>query len=169
MRLFATFFATLVLTGPLTGCTSPEAPTPIQRDEPKPTPKPGTAPTEIEGPGDPGPAPTEASAGDLADPPWFDTAKIEHAKVLQAKNQAKVGPNTATATLLELAPETTPLACMAAIRSEMAKTIPDLPQAVPGDKDRLTLQGKADSYSYTVVCGPGKTGQTTLYLSYTDL
>lgn len=167
MRLFATYFATLSLTGLLTGCTS-EAPTPSERNEPKPTPTPATL--EVEPARDPGPASTEAAAGTgLADPPWFDSAKIDHAKVLQARNQAQVGTSTATATLLELAAETTPADCMAAIRSEMAKTISDLGEAVPGEKDRLTLQGKTDSYSYTVVCGPGKAGQTTLYLSYMEL
>lgn len=170
MRLFAT----LLIAGLLTACSSAEAPTPTKDSEKKIAkedlrPEPSSGPPSIEAPVAPATHSTEASASELPTPAWFDSAKIDHAKVLQPKNQAKVGTNLATAMLLELDPGTTPRDCIASISSEMAKTLGEVAEAVPGEKDRMTLQGKTDSYSYTVVCGPGKDGQTTLYLSYTDL
>lgn len=163
MRLFATsVFAAL-----LTGC--PSAPTPTKadaKDVRKEASSADAEPKRAEPASDPQTPPV--SELDVT-PAWFDTAKIAHAKILQPINRAKVGPSTATAMLLELAPGTTTADCMTSVRSEMAKTVSDLVEAVPGEKDRLTLQGKTADYSYTVVCGPGKDGQTTLYLSYTQL
>jgi hypothetical protein len=168
----------MLIAGLLSGCPSSSSPTatdekknakedlpPAKSDPPPATEKPVV---ELEPPVGPGTTSTPADPAQLADPPWFDTAKIEHAKVLQPRNQAKVGASTATAILLELDPGKTAQDCMAAVRTEMAKTVGDVAEAVPGDKGRLTVQGKTSTYSYTVVCGPGKDGQTTLYLSYTS-
>jgi hypothetical protein len=170
MRLFATFvFAAL-----LTGCPSAPAPTKADaKDMKKEAGPPADRAIEIVPAPAPGTPQPEAGASELDSldtiPSWFDTTKIAHAKILQPINRAKVGASTATAMLLELAQGTTTADCMASVRSEMLATIPDLAEATPGEKDRLTLQGKTEGYSYTVVCGPGKDGQTTLYLSYMGL
>jgi hypothetical protein len=170
MRLFAP----LLIAGLLSGCPSAKTPTPSEADEKSGTAKedlrtehatpPVIQPVEIEPPVVPS---TSSTAGDA--PAWFDLAKIEHAKVVQPLNQGRVGDRTATAMLLELQPGTTAQDCISNLRTEMAKTVPDVGEAVPGDKGRMTLQGTTDRYSYTIVCGPGKDGQTTLYLSYMDL
>lgn len=172
MRLFAT---TLAL-GLITGC--PAAPNPSKaegKDAPKGASERAAKPspdTELEF--QPvtrdavAPAEESGTATDLT-PAWFDAEKIPHAKILQAKNQAKIGPNTATAMLLEMSAGSTPQDCISTVRTEMAKTIPDVVEPVEGDKGRMTLQGKTAGYSYTVVCGPGKDGQTTLYLSFVEL
>ncbi len=159
MRLFATF--SILGLGLLSGCPTAPTPSKVEASEVGVKPSPTTKSTE--------PA-VESGGSDLDETPaWFDISKFDHAKILQAKNQAKVGASLATATLLELQPGTTTEDCMTAVRTEMAKSLSDLAEAVPGDKGRMTLQGKTSSYSYTVVCGPGKAGQTTLYLSYTGL
>ncbi|MFV8750055.1 hypothetical protein ACNOYE_05865 [Nannocystaceae bacterium ST9] len=177
MRLFAT----LSILGLLTGC--PSAPTPTKADikkegksegkasqggEQKPPSEPAK-PIEFEPPTRAEPSASEGAISEPATPAWFDTAKIDHAKILQAKNQAKVGTSMATAMLLEMQPGTTPQDCIAAVRATMLETVPDVVEPVAGDKGRMTLQGKTGEYSYTVVCGPGKDGQTTSYLSYTGL
>ena len=166
----------------LTACPSAPTPTPTKADpkpatsesapasQPEPAPNQADPPIEFEPRGQPGTPPLEGGASELdADPSWFAPTKVDHAKILQARNQAKVGKSTATAMLLELQPGTTTEDCVSAVRTEMTKSITDLAEAKPGDKGRMTMQGKTESYSYTVVCGPGKDGQTTLYLSYMGL
>jgi hypothetical protein len=110
----------------------------------------------------------EAKPGDVATPAWFDATLVPGAAILQPLNQAKIGPNTASSMLLELPVGTTAQDCITKVRDAMLASLPEVADAVPGDKERMTLQGKAPDYSYTIVCGPGKNGQTTLYLSYVE-
>lgn len=114
------------------------------------------------------PEPTEPAPSGEPAPAWFDAAVIPGATIVQPLNQAKIGPNTASSMLLELPAGTTTQDCISKVREAMTASLPEVADAVPGDKDRMTLQGKAPDYSYTIVCGPGKTGQTTLYLSYVE-
>ncbi len=177
MRLFAT---PLVLVALTSGCPTTPAPTKADPKEAK-----GSAPAKQEVPpidtsklelravrvdeGEIGEPPVaEAAPAGVPAPTWFDATLVPGATIVQPVNQAKIGPNTASSMLLELPAGTTTQDCITTIRDAMTKTLPDVVEAVPGDKDRMTLQGKAPDYSYTIVCGPGKNGQTTLYLSYVE-
>jgi len=101
-------------------------------------------------------------------PPWFDEAKIEHAKVLnKSASDGPIAGGYATAMVLELQPEATTERCIELVQAAMSESLPDrLPAPSVGDDGRQTIQGQADGYHYTVVCGEAK-GKPTLYLSYT--
>jgi hypothetical protein len=103
----------------------------------------------------------------LVDPPWFDSAKIPHAAVIQQMaSQGAIAGGQARAMILELEQGVSNEQCIDRAKAAIGESVSELPEAEVGDDGRLTLQGKTDDYHFTVVCGEAK-GKPTMYLSYT--
>lgn len=99
-------------------------------------------------------------------PTWFDTAKIQHQAVIkQMASEGTIAGGYASAMILELEPGVSNEQCIERAKSALGESLSDLPEATV-DGDRLMLQGEADDYHYTIVCGEAK-GKPTMYLSYT--
>jgi hypothetical protein len=99
-------------------------------------------------------------------PAWFDTAKIQHqALIKQMASEGTIAGGYASAMILELEPGVSNEQCIERAKKALGESLSELPEATI-DGDRLMLQGKADDYHYTIVCGEAK-GKPTMYLSYT--
>ena len=120
------------------------------------------------------PAPAPAPVGDSADstpaaapaPAWFDAEKVPGATLTkQMASQGAVGEGgQATAMILELEAGVTPQQCVEQATALIAAEVGEVPEATEAG-GRLTIQGKAEGYTYTVVCGDAN-GKPTMYLAY---
>jgi hypothetical protein len=100
-------------------------------------------------------------------PAWFDLEKIEHHAVIQQMSSTgSVAGGQVSAMVLELEPGVSSEQCIERAKAALRESLSELPDAT-GDASRLMLQGKTDSYHYTIVCGEAK-GKPTMYLSYTE-
>lgn len=160
----------VMLAGALCCAIACEGTKPAAKDEPAEGEPGKTGSTKIE-PAEP-PPPNQVSeapgqAPEAVDPPWFDSAKISHAAVIQQMtSQGPIAGGQARAMILELEPGVSNEQCIDRAKAAIGESVPELPEAVAGDDGRLTLQGKTDEYHFTVVCGEAK-GKPTMYLSYT--
>lgn len=80
-------------------------------------------------------------------------------------SEGTIAGGYASAMILELEPGVSNEQCIERAKKALGESLSELPEATI-DGDRLMLQGKADDYHYTIVCGEAK-GKPTMYLSYT--
>ncbi|MFO7567527.1 MAG: hypothetical protein R6X02_33090 [Enhygromyxa sp.] len=155
----------VMLVGALCCASACESQTTPKQEPPKPAPS-EAKPTRAE---PPQPAAETQARSPEADehPPWFDAAKIPHAAVLQQMaSQGAIAGGQAWAMLLELEPGVSNAQCIDHAKAAIGEGVAELPEAVASDDGRLTLQGEAEGYHFTIVCGEAK-GKPTMYLSYT--
>ncbi len=177
MRAIVVTTLGLISIGLLPACQEPAKPAPTAEKaeaEKKPEPTPGKP--DVVKPSTPSEPATPASdaAGEsdgstrLGEPPaWFTPDAIEHEKVIkQDKAETKLAGGFAAAIVLQLKDGTTAEDCMTKLKAKVGETVSDLGEATPGPGGRLTLHGTASGYQYTLVCGAGKDGKPTAYMSY---
>lgn len=156
----------------VSACDSKPADKPADQAAGKPADQPADKPTDK--PADPpasSPAaqaegPSSSVATPAPAPAWFDPERIPHVAITkQMASQAAVGDGgQATAMILELEDGVTPAQCIERATAAIGSEVPDIPE--PSEADgRLTIQGKTDAYSYTVVCGDAN-GKPSMYLAF---
>lgn len=155
-------FALLVACQPADPKPTP-APAPAKKVEstpPKPTappPTPEAAPSE----------PTETIPEPAPPPPWFSPSAFEHVAIVRQDMAGTKVPSGETSSMivLELPASTTPEQCIENFKAKLAETVSQPPEASVMPQGHLSLRGKTDTYSYTVVCGIAK-DKPTMFLSY---
>jgi hypothetical protein len=153
----------------VSACDSKPADKPADQAADKPTDKPADKPAGAAA-SPPAGAQAERPSSRVATPApapaWFDPERIPHVAITkQMASQAAVGDGgQATAMILELEDGVTPAQCIERATAAIGSEVPDIPE--PSEADgRLTIQGKTDAYSYTVVCGDAN-GKPSMYLAF---
>lgn len=106
----------------------------------------------------------EAPSGD--DPPWFREELFPGATVTSSGRTAKDADGLwQSQMLLALADGTPQATCVDALKAALTGAVPELKEQT-GSDGRVTLSGSNADYSVTLICGSGKDGKPSAYVSY---
>jgi hypothetical protein len=116
------------------------------------------------------PAPPRLVSGGEAptggDPAWFRKELFPGATVASSGRTAKDADGLwQSQMLLALADGTTQATCVDALRAALSGAVPELKEQT-GKDGRVTLSGSNADYSVTLICGNGKDGKPSAYVSY---
>lgn len=158
-------------------------PAPSDEQKPAPAPTPAPTPAKVEQPAAASNQPAPPHSGEssnpgetvaestpkVAGPPpeWFRADAFEHTTIVRQDTSGARIPSGEKSSMivLELPASVTPEQCIANFKAKLAETVKDPPTESVMPEGHLSLRGKTDTYSYSVVCGMAK-GKPTMFMSY---